>query len=166
MKTRRGVLLALLGLPLLGGVAILWRSLPSLWGPRFDERAGKTLVAVIDLMFPGDGLPGAVSLGIPSSLAAMSDFPPMIAAGAAWLDAWALRQGAPDFMALDETGKQRALEAASISKNDDASQFVYLIRYHAGLRYYSDPVIKSAFAYTGPPQPKGFPDFTNAPNEK
>jgi len=166
IKTRRAFLLALLGLPLLGAVAMWWRNLPSLWGPRFDERAGKTLVAVVDLMFPGDGLPGAVSLQVPSRLAAMSEFRPMFAAGVAWLDAWAVRQGRPDFLALDEAGQQLALAAASMSKDDDASQFVQVVRFYAGLQYYSEPAIKTTFPYVGPPQPDGFPDFTNQPNEK
>jgi hypothetical protein len=29
--------------------------------------------------------------------------------------------------------------------------------------YYSEPVVKAAFAYTGPPQPDGFADFQDRP---
>jgi hypothetical protein len=29
--------------------------------------------------------------------------------------------------------------------------------------YYTEPVIKAAFPYTGPPQPDGFADFQDPP---
>lgn len=142
---------------------MVWRNLASLWSPRFDQRAGKTVAAIIDLMFPGDGVPGAKSLGIPGRIVGMSDLRELMAAGVAWLDDWATRQGATHFLALDEIGKQKALEAASLSKDEFASQFVYSIRFYGGLMYYSEPVIKTTFPYTGPPQPEGFPDFTGPP---
>jgi Gluconate 2-dehydrogenase subunit 3 len=163
MKTRRAFVSALLGLPLLGGVMMFWHRMPSFWSRRFDEHVGKSVAEIIDLMFPGYGLPGATPLGIPSRIVEMSDFRDLMTAGVAWLDEWAIRQRVSDFLALDEDGKQKALEAAFTSKNDAASRFVYSMRFYAGLMYYSEPTIKAAFAYTRPPQPQGFPDFTNAP---
>jgi hypothetical protein len=41
--------------------------------------------------------------------------------------------------------------------------FVLALRYHLGMAYYSAPAIKSAYAYTGPPQPDGFADFRERP---
>ncbi|HEV3146592.1 MAG TPA: hypothetical protein VGZ47_22075, partial [Gemmataceae bacterium] len=80
-----------------------------------------------------------------------------------WLDKWATSQGAPDFLALDESARSAAVGAAFESDDDHARQFVVAIRNYGVLNYYSDPVIKAAFRYTGPPQPEGFPDFQDTP---
>jgi hypothetical protein len=161
MRTRRAFLIAILGLPLLGGAAMLWGNLASILGLR--RRTGRALTAIVDLMFPGDAAPSAVSLGIADAIKEMSDLQTLIPNGVAWLDDWAVRQGALDFLSLDEIGKQHAVEAALASDDDLASQFIRLIRLRAGLIYYSEPAIKAAFPYTGPPQPNGFGDFAGPP---
>ena len=161
---RRRDFIAICGLALLGGAATLWRNLGSFWQPRFDAHAAQTVTAVADLMFPGDGgLPGAAKLKIHDRIIAMADLHETMAYGVAWLDSWAKSSGASDFLALDESGRSAALDAAFASEIEDAMQFTVLLRYHAGLNYYSEPVIKAAFPYTGPPQPEGFPDFQDAP---
>jgi hypothetical protein len=161
---KRRDFITICGLALLGGAATLWRNLGSFWQPRFDGHAARTVNAVTDLMFPGDGtLPGAVELGIHDRIIAMEDLHERMAYGVAWLDSWARASGASDFLALDESARSAALEAAFASDIDDATQFAVLIRYRAGLTYYSEPAIKAAFAYTGPPQPEGFPDFQDPP---
>jgi len=83
--------------------------------------------------------------------------------GVVWLDGQATRQGTPDFITLDDSAKLAAVEAAFASKDHAASQFINKLRFHAGLIYYSEPVIKAAFPYTGPPQPEGFADFQESP---
>jgi hypothetical protein len=160
---RRRQFIALLGLVSLGGVAMVWRNLALYWRSRFNEHTAQTVTMVTEVMFPGDGLPGATELGIPNRIVAMLDFHPMMAIGVNWLDGWAKGQGASDFLALDESNKLAAIEAASASEDDDAKQFVVAIRYYGALNYYSHPVIKAAFPYTGPPQPDGFPDFRDPP---
>jgi hypothetical protein len=161
MRTRRAFLIAILGLPLLGGGAMLWRNFASILGLR--RRTGQAVTAIVDLMFPGEAAPSAVSLGIHDTIKEMSDLQSLIPDGVAWLDRWAVGQGAPDFMSLDQIGKQDALEAALASDDDIGSQFVRLVRFRAGLIYYSEPAIKAAFRYTGPPQPNGFGDFAGPP---
>ncbi len=161
MRTRRAFLIAILGLPLLGGAAVLWRNFASILGLR--RRPGQAVTAIVDLMFPGEAAPSAVSLGIHDAIKEMPDLQALILDGVAWLDRWAILQGMPDFMSLDEIGKQHALEAALASDDDIASQFVQLVRLRAGLIYYSEPVIKATFPYTGPPQPNGFGDFAGPP---
>lgn len=103
---RRRDFVTICGLALLGGAAALWRNLPSLWQPRFDGHAARTVSAVTDLMFPGDGgLPGAIELKIPDRLSAMADLHEAMAYGVAWLDSWAKASGASDFLALDESAR-------------------------------------------------------------
>jgi len=163
MPTRRRLLLALLALPLLGGAAMLWRNLAYYWQPRFDEHVAGTLQTVTDLLFPGDGLPGAAALGVHDRIIAMSDLHPLMAAGVGWLDDWAVRKGVANFLALDEGSRHGAIEAAFALNDGVVKDFLATLRFHAGLIYYSEPLIKSAFAYTGPPQPDGFPDFADPP---
>lgn len=80
-----------------------------------------------------------------------------------WLDGRAKSQGVSDFLALDESAKLAAIDAAFASDDDAAKQFVLILRFYGGLNYYSEPVIKAAFPYTGPPQPEGFADFQDPP---
>jgi hypothetical protein len=160
---RRRVFIAIFGSALLGGTTILWRSLSSFWRPGFDAHAAQTVKAVTDLMFPGDGLPGATELGIHNRIAAMSDLHEMMADGVGWLDRRAKNQGGADFLALDEPARSAAVEAAFASDDEDAKQFIVLLRFYAGLDYYSHPTIKAAFPYTDPPQPEGFADFQDPP---
>lgn len=161
---RRRNFIAILGLVSLGGAAALWRNLTSFWEPHFDKHAAQTVTAVTDLIFPGDGeLPGATELKIHNRIIAMADLHETMAYGVAWLDSWAKTNGVSDFLALDERARSAAIEAAFASEIEDAKQFVVLLRYHGGLNYYSEPRVKNAFSYTGPPQPEGFPDFQNPP---
>jgi hypothetical protein len=168
MRTRRTFLIVLLGLPFFGGVGTLWRKFSStkfvsILGLRSDADSGKTVTAIIDVMFPGDAAPSAASLGLADSVRANANVEAVTADGVAWLDHWALAQGAADFVSLDRQGKQIALEAALASDDDGASQLVSLIRFYAGLAYYSEPSVKATFPYTGPPQPDGFGDFAGPP---
>jgi hypothetical protein len=160
---RRREIIALLGFLSLGGAAALWSNLASLWRPRFNKHTAQTVAAVTDLMFPGDGLPGATELGIPDRIVAMSDLHALMTDGVDWLDRHAAQQGAPNFLALDESSKSTAVEAAYASADVATSQFIIKLRFYAGRAYYFEPLIKSAFAYTGPPQPDGFADFQDPP---
>ncbi|MDE2283875.1 MAG: hypothetical protein KGK33_04590 [Hyphomicrobiales bacterium] len=160
---KRREFITLLGLLSLGGAAALWRNLAPLWRPRLSAHIAATVKVVTEMMFPGDGLPGAAELGIHNRIFAMTNLQALMTDGVVWLDGMAVRQGAPNFLALDKLGKQAALENAFISEDSDAREFVHTIRFHAGLAYYSEPAVKAAFPYTGPPQPKGFVDFQNPP---
>lgn len=160
---RRREFIIVCGVALLGGTAALWRNLASFWQPRFTEHTAETIKAVIDLMFPGDGLPGAADLKIHDRVIAMLDLHEMMAGGVGWLDYWARTNGASDFLALDGNAQSAAIEAAFASEPEAARQFALTLRYYGGLNYYTEPVIKAAFPYTDPPQPAGFGDFQDPP---
>lgn len=160
---RRREFITIVGVALLGGTAALWRAVTSFWPSGFNEHIAETVKVVTDLMFPGDGLPGATELKIHDRLVAMPDLRETMVDGVGWLDAWAKTKGASDFLALDEDSRAAAIDAAFASDTEDARQFAITLRYYAGLNYYTDPVIKAAFAYTGPPQPDGFADFQDPP---
>jgi gluconate 2-dehydrogenase subunit 3-like protein len=160
---RRREFITLFGLLSLGGAAALWRNLASMWRPRLDAHVAETVRVVTDLMFPGDGLPGATELGIHKRIVAMTNLQALMTDGVAWLDRRAVSRGAPNFLGLNEAGKPAAIQDAFVSKDLDARQFVQTIRFYAGLEYSSEPLIKASFSYTGPPQPDGFADFQNPP---
>lgn len=160
---RRREFITIVGVALLGGTAALWRAVTSFWPPGFNEHTAETVKAITSLMFPGDGLPGATELKVHDRLIAMTDLRDTMVDGVNWLDAWAKTKGASDFLALDENSKAAAIDAAFASDTEDARQFAITFRYYAGLNYYTDPVIKAAFPYTGPPQPDGFADFQDPP---
>jgi hypothetical protein len=161
MKRRHVV--ALLGFFSLGGAAALWRLLQPSRLPDPRQHIARTMTAVVEVMFPGDGLPGATELGLHLRVLAMSDLEPLMATGVSWLDKRAALQGASDFLALDEAQRLAALDAAFASPDTGIQPLVLALRYHVGTAYYSTPPIKSAFAYTGPPQPDGFADFQERP---
>jgi Gluconate 2-dehydrogenase subunit 3 len=160
---KRRDVITLLGFLSLGGAAVLWRNLASFWRPGSSEHIVRTAAALADLMFPGEGLPGASELGLHNRIVAIPDLHALMAKGIDWLDNRAGLQGASDFLALDEAGRLAAVDAAFASHDGDTRQFVLALRYHLGMAYYSEPVIKAAFAYTGPPQPDGFADFQDRP---
>ena len=160
---KRRDVITLLGFLSLGGAAVLWRNLASFWRAGSNEHIAHTAAAVADLMFPGDGLPGASELGLHNRIVAMPDLHALMTKGVSWLDKWAVLQGASGFLALDEASRLTAVDAAFASHDDDSQQFVLALRYHLCMAYYAEPVVKAAFAYTGPPQPDGFPDFLDRP---
>ncbi len=161
---RRRDFLTILGVALFGAAAALVRNLGSFLQPHFDAHTARSVKVVTDLMFPGnDGLPGAIELNVHDRIIAMDDLHEAMAYGVSWLDSWARSKGASDFLGLDESARSAAIDAAFASDIEDARQFAVLLRYYGGLNYYSEPRIKSAFAYTGPPQPEGFPDFQDPP---
>ena len=161
MKRRH--VLALLGFFSLGGAAVAWRLLASFRRQDAREHITRSIAAIADIMFPGDGLPGAAALGLHHLVLAMPDLQAQIAKGVAWLDKRAASQGVSNFLALDEAGKLAALDSAFASHDDGIQSFVLALRYHLGTAYYSASAIKSAFAYTGPPQPDGFADSQKRP---
>ncbi len=128
------------------------------------EHLGRSVAAVAETMFPGDGLPSAAALGIHDKILAMPDLQAQIAQGVTWLDRHAASLGVVNFKALAEAGRLAALDAAFASHDDGIQLFVLTMRDRLGTAYYSAPAIKSAFAYTGPPQPDGFADFQQRPS--
>jgi hypothetical protein len=153
MKRRH--FLALLGILPFGGAAAAQDA---------REHLSRSLAAVAETMFPGDELPSAAALGIHQQVLAIPDMQARIAEGVAWLDRYAASHGVANFVALNEAGRLATLDAAFASHDEGIQFFVLTMRDRLGTAYYSAPAIKSAFAYTGPPQPDGFADFQQRPS--
>jgi gluconate 2-dehydrogenase subunit 3-like protein len=159
---RRREAIALLGFFSLGGAALLWRNFASFWRADASEHVTRTMAAVVDLMVPGSDLPSASQLALHTRVMAMPELEPMIANGVSLLDKQAAAQGGANFLALGDAGRLSAADAA-FAASEDARRFLLALRFHLMTAYYSDPVVKAAFAYTGPPQPDGFADFQDRP---
>jgi gluconate 2-dehydrogenase subunit 3-like protein len=159
---RRREVIAVLGVFSLGGAAMLWRNFASFWRADASEHITKTMAAAVDLMIPGGELPSASQLGLHTRVMAMPELEPLIADGVSLLDKQAVAQGRASFLALGESGRLSAADAAFTS-SESARHFLLTLRFHLMTAYYSEPVVKAAFAYTGPPQPDGFADFQDRP---
>lgn len=166
LLSRRVLLTVLLRLPLIAGiVASSRRTFAARREPRSDAHVERTIAAVIDCMLPGGELPGALALGIDRHIAATtgSELKRSFIEGVAWLDQRARAKGTMNFLKLDEAGRETVLQAALRSDAEGAFAIVRTLRNLAFTLYYTDPAIMAAFAYSGPPQPDGFPDFQEAP---
>ena len=184
MKRRHVV--ALLGYFSLGGAAARWRPLRAFGRPDPREHIARAMTAVVDVMFPGAAgrasrqevlFELATSPGPRQAFDVEREAPRLrdrygrnplgqnllLARRLVESNQRATLQGASDFLALDEAQRLAALDAAFASPDQGIQPFVLALRYHVGTAYYSAPAIKSAFAYTGPPQPDGFADFQERP---
>ena len=161
MFVQRRDVMAVLAALLLAGSAKLRQALAA----TEPQTRSSAVAAVADTLFPGgEGLPAASALGLHERLLAMADLQSSIAKGIAWLDRHATSRGVGSFAALDPAGRLAALDAAFASADNGMRPFVLMLREQIGLSYYSHPLIKKTFAYTGPPQPEGFIDFRERPS--
>ena len=133
-----------------------------------------TVTVLVDRLIPATDLPvgGAVAIGIDrrfADLAAVSpqlnltELQQILVAGIAWLDTRARTEGAAGFRALPEERQLDLMAAAFASDDPGARKMMAVLRHRVMSLYYSNDSIKAAFAYTGPPQPEGFPDFADPP---
>jgi hypothetical protein len=165
---RRREAITLLGLTVsFGGAALLWRNVasrwrPDAWRPGAPEHVTRTMAAVADLMIPGGELPSASQLDLHTRAMAIPELEPLIADGVEVLDKQAVAQSGANFLALRESGRLSVADAAFAS-SESARRFLLALRFHLMTAYYAEPVVKAAFAYTGPPQPDGFADFQDPP---
>jgi Gluconate 2-dehydrogenase subunit 3 len=165
LVSRRFLLTTFVRLPLAAIVMSSRRSLAA-WRPRLGaSHTELTIAAVISRMLPTDELPGGVALGVDRRINALTDseLKRSFVKGVAWLDGQARREGATNFLELDEARQEAVLEAALASGAEGAQAIVSTLRWLAFTLYYTDPAIMAAFRYSGPPQPVGFPDFQEAP---
>jgi hypothetical protein len=164
--SRRLVLEALVRLSMLAGLVTSGgHAIAARREPRFDSHAERTISAVVDRMLPADELPGALALGIDRRIVATPDaeLKRSLGRAVAWLDGQARKQGASDFLRLDAVGRDEVLQMALSSSAEEAGVVAGTLRNLALTHYYTHPTIMAAFAYSGPPQPEGFPDFQDAP---
>jgi len=168
--TRRRITIVLFALPFVGGAAAyVWRRFSRADDPEHTARVMRT---VVDHLLPAGELPGGAALGIDRRLDDLAAVPPKreigqlratLRAGIEWLDNRAQAEGAAGFLGLDERRQEGLMMAAFESVEPAGRRFMIDLRHRALSVYYAEPAIERSFAYTGPPQPEGFPDFEAPP---
>jgi hypothetical protein len=131
----------------------------------------QTLAAYLDTLIPADETPSATQLGVSEKIlsraATDSDYLRLIKRGCDWLDAQAKQSGAAHFAALSEDQRERVINLAAEGEGGPwIEMFFDQTLADAFSHYYADPRSWRALDYAGPPQPRGFADYTQAPVRK
>jgi len=135
--------------------------------PGADTQA--TLRAYVDALVPPDGdFPGAAAIGVvPRLLAAIpmgSDYRKLLDQGLAWLDAQARNAGGENFAALSMAARERIVASAEASTPGSLPRaFFQATRDDVLSHTYTDARSWNGLGYDGPPQPRGFPEYTQPP---
>jgi hypothetical protein len=126
-----------------------------------------TLAALLDTLIPADASPSATQLGVQHRLLGHAARRPALTRrlrqGCAWLDR-AADQGAVRFADLEEAARiDLLLQAEGFGPQHPARRLMDEVLPLAMRLYYSDPRSWPSLGYHGPPQPRGFPDYSVPP---
>jgi hypothetical protein len=162
MQSRRRLLDAATRFGVLVWFAGLW--------PRRDARAAddeRTFRAYLDTLIPEDGdAPGALALGIPERMRAAGTAAELIAPFCSWLDARARKAGGGSFADLAAGDREVIVQAAESAVPDSPARHAFRrTRHEAFALYYADARSWPGIGYRGPPQPDGFPDYAQPPQD-
>lgn len=130
-----------------------------------------TLRALIETLIPADDTPSALEAGVLEKIINKAHINPkyetMLSKGYQWLDIQAREKGSSSFANLTENDRDSVLaRAASGKRNTPEYLFFAIMRYEAFYFYYAEPSTWKTLNYPGPPQPKGFRDYTQPPKRK
>ncbi|HHQ41453.1 MAG TPA: hypothetical protein ENK20_04085 [Chromatiales bacterium] len=164
MRLTRRAWLALSGTMLAGGAGWLgWRTrgrpLPSSPDPAFTR-------ALVDTLVPDDGAaPGALRLGIDRMVLERAARHRGFARALARVHAAVVRAGGAGFAQASLERRTalltRAVEGEGVPRRVRRA-FLH-VRDFVMLRFYTDRRSWPSVGYTGPPQPRGYPDHTRPP---
>ncbi len=131
-------------------------------------RLHKTLSAYLDTLIPRDETPSVVDLGGLDHLVALSQknkrWQLLLQLGAGWLDAHAKKRFDQLFAELDANAREQIVERASQGKRGSL-EYTFFTRTKDVVfqYYYSQAETWPPLGYDGPPQPRGFLDYTSPP---
>ncbi|MGE0120646.1 MAG: gluconate 2-dehydrogenase subunit 3 family protein [Dongiaceae bacterium] len=167
MQSRRRLLEAAArfgGLAWLAGLAgIVWR------GRRAEAAADeRTFDAYLDTLIPDEAsAPGALRLGIRAQVAAGIGDTGLIEQFCRWLDDRARAAGGRSFAGLAADAREAIVAAAEAAAPDTLPARAFRrTRHEAFAHYYADARSWPAVGYRGPPQPEGFPDYAQPPQDE
>lgn len=170
MLTRRALLKlgALTGAVVAGGSGG-WYWLRGRRVAQLDEPQRALLRAYVDVLVPADEFsPGALDLGIDRELLSASRedrwLRTLVIRGSEPLQQAARRQGSASFAQLPMAARVELVRAAEAAPHKSAPRRLFeRLRNETLQRYYARPESWRALCYSGPPQPLGFTDYTEAP---
>lgn len=154
---------------LLSGAGLLLKKF--FWSAPTKTPEFQTLAAYLDTLIPADETPSATQVGVTERLIAETEtdsgYQRLITKGCEWLDAQARRQGTAHFAALNESQRERVISLAATGEGGLlAVMFFDRTRASAFSHYYAHPQSWRALDYAGPPQPRGFMNYTQAPSRR
>lgn len=127
------------------------------------------LARLVDLLVPADDLsPGAVELGVVETLfakvARIRELAEVIASGCLLLDVDAKGRTGRPWLELDTDAQQASLQRlAEGTTAEFPNRFFRRLREATLDAYYSNPAAWPQLSFRGPPQPAGYPDYTEPP---
>lgn len=134
-----------------------------------DSAQSRCLQAWVETLLPADEeSPGAAELGVAERITDKAignpDYLKLLRAGCLWLDRQAQVRGKLAYAELDMSGRDSIVSVAEQSKAKSVPRafFIYT-RDDAFGFYYTQPETWGMLDYPGPPQPRGFMDYTRPP---
>lgn len=122
----------------------------------------------LDTLLPEDKTPSATGLGVDQALLEAARKKPrfgrLIALGCEWLDQQAKGLGAAEFASLGEMSRATIVAAAEKAPPNSLPHYFFKTTLNFAFQhYYAQPASWQGLGYMGPPQPRGYPDFSQPP---
>lgn len=157
-------------LAVLGGLAWQFRRARLRLQPVTDLEH-RMITRMVDLFVPRDETPGAVDLGVQQSIFKTLEGDrtraKIYAEALLNLDRDARAKHGADFLALDAARQESLLEALSQTpQTTPGGYFIRLLRRDTMRFYYARPEVWPSLGFDGPPQPRGFLDYTDPPRPR
>jgi hypothetical protein len=136
---------------------------------RLDTAQSRCLHIWIDTLLPADeASPAASELGVTSQVTVKAlgntNYLKLIQAGCRWLDQQARNSGGEAFATLDVDDRERVARLAEqATAKSMPRMFFEHTRQDAFHFYYAQPETWVMLDYPGPPQPRGFMDYSKPP---
>lgn len=129
-----------------------------------DVKYLASLPAFLDTLIPEYLGPSASQLGIEKHILdkalSNSQYMTLVVNGCKWLDIIARKNGYKSFSEMPLEYREKIVAAAESSEKTIARQFFLLLQRDAFKFYYSKAESWQYLNYQGPPQPRGFTDYT------
>jgi hypothetical protein len=165
--SRRDLLRYAIGGALLAGGG--WTIVRVVFPPRLSESRLRTFEALLDVVIPEGDLPGHRTTGIMSALVtqleANRNSRRALGDGLRHLERRARSVGADGFAELDPVARMRLFAACGDQPDGSLLRFFYrTVRDGAMRLHFSQPVVWRRVGLPNPPQPDGYPLYSEAPN--
>ena len=153
-----------------GGLAWKYRQLRLSWLPIMQHEQAM-ITRIVDLLVPRDETPGALDLGVHrlviSELSDNRTRAKGFAEALLDLDRHALAEHGAEFLELNATLQETLLlTLAAAPRRTPGGRFIRLLRYDTMRHYYARPEVWPSLGFDGPPQPRGFIDYTQPPRPR